>query len=103
MVKLVTGFDDERRREVAAALPGHLPVAPEAGRRREHERAERRRAAVRELAARTCRSMDELPEYHDRDGWWRRDLWMEPMRVAGAATIAGAAAVATWLTPRSGS
>ncbi|MFG1946667.1 DUF6493 family protein [Nonomuraea sp. NPDC048826] len=98
VAKLVTGLDDEQRREVAAALPGHLPVAQETGRRREHERAERRMAAVRELAGRTGRAMYEFPEYYDHDAWWRTELWIEPMRVAGAATIAGAAAVATWLT-----
>ncbi|MFI6711792.1 DUF6493 family protein [Nonomuraea sp. NPDC050478] len=98
VVKLVTGLDDEQRREVAAALPGHLPVAQEAGRRREHERAEQRMAAVRELAGRRGRSMYELPEYHEHVRWSRHDLWIEPMRVAGAATIVGAAAVATWLS-----
>ncbi|WP_067177979.1 hypothetical protein [Microtetraspora niveoalba] len=100
---LVAGFDEERRREVARELPGHLPVAREAGRRRDEEREREWRARWLELdrrAERSGRSVHWFPEVHGLYATRVDSLWMEPMRVAGAGTIAGAAAVVTWLNKR---
>ncbi|MFG1680015.1 DUF6493 family protein [Nonomuraea sp. NPDC049269] len=69
--EIVLGLDDQGRKEVAARLPGHLPVA------RRLQRTDR------------------------GDGTWQSDDdWIAPMRVAGAGTIGGAAAVVAWLNRR---
>ncbi|WP_066948351.1 DUF6493 family protein [Microtetraspora fusca] len=98
---LVAGFDEERRREVARELPGYLPVARAAGRRRDEERERQARwMELQRQAERIGRPVYALAEartfYTERVG----DLWIEPMRVAGAGTIVGAAAVVTWLNKR---
>jgi hypothetical protein len=107
---LVAGFGEVERREVARELPGHLPVARRLGTEKDREReteweqgrqtrlAEHRREAERQ----------GWDEYHASYTWdvserWTRRLesrWIEPMRVAGAGTIAGAAAVVSWLNRR---
>ncbi|WP_067126253.1 DUF7824 domain-containing protein [Microtetraspora malaysiensis] len=113
----VLGLDDAGRREVARELPGHIGAA----RQEAHERHERRQAKVsqaEELAmkefvrAETARGVsgDEahrnwwMSGRHSRRAftvdWSERDRWIEPMRVAGAGTLGGAAAVATWLYRR---
>ncbi|MER7367676.1 DUF6493 family protein, partial [Nonomuraea wenchangensis] len=66
----VLSLDAAGRKEVAAALPGHLLVV------------RRRRAAT------------SAP---DRPG---DETWIDPMRVAGAGTISGAAATVAWLNRR---
>ncbi|MFG1611334.1 DUF6493 family protein [Nonomuraea wenchangensis] len=66
----VLSLDAAGRKEAAAALPGHLPVV------------RRRRAAT------------SAP---DRTG---DETWIDPMRVAGAGTISGAAATVAWLNRR---
>ncbi|MFI6292383.1 DUF6493 family protein [Nonomuraea sp. NPDC050790] len=70
----VLELDEDGRREVAAELPGHIAPARNA----QHRLAERRQ------------SWD----------WRLHDVWIEPMRVAGAGTIGGAAAVAAYLYRR---
>ncbi|MFI9558187.1 hypothetical protein [Nonomuraea endophytica] len=70
----VLELDEAGRREVARELPGHIGPARTAQQRL----AERRR---------------------DWD-WQLTQAWIEPMRVAGAGTIGGAAAVASWLFRR---
>ncbi|MFC4530493.1 hypothetical protein [Sphaerisporangium dianthi] len=103
VAKLVIGFDEARRLEVARELPGHLPEARRAGRLKEEERERERRArwaVLVERAEREGRSVYALAELHDHPAAEPADGWMEPMRVAGAGTIAGAAAVAAWLNRR---
>ncbi|MEV1004068.1 hypothetical protein [Nonomuraea sp. NPDC050202] len=98
---LLTGFDDAQRREVARELPRYLPEAERAGERAAFERHQEREARWRELAVQAEQAgigIWELPEglammHHQHVGV----RWIEPMRVAGAGAIAGAAAVATWL------
>ncbi|MGW3353373.1 hypothetical protein ACWDA3_59670 [Nonomuraea rubra] len=100
---LLTGFDDAQRREVARELPRYLPVAEQAGERADRERNRRREVRWRELTVQAEEagvSIWELPEgyammtHHQHVGV----RWMEPVRVAGAGAIAGAAAVASWLS-----
>ncbi|MEU7893198.1 hypothetical protein AB0B45_10040 [Nonomuraea sp. NPDC049152] len=100
---LVAGFDVDQRRQVARELPGHLPIARQAGQRRDGEREQEREARRKELyerAEKTGRSVYELAEAHILHTWEVRGRWMEPMRVAGAGVISGAAAVVTWLNKR---
>jgi hypothetical protein len=95
---------------VAAALPGHLPVAERRAATRRQERVTRHEreaeAAWQEhlrSAARAGRKVDE-----DSRWWWstRRmpaapdESWADPMRVAGAAALSSAAAVVAWLNRR---
>ncbi|MDA0639549.1 MULTISPECIES: hypothetical protein [Nonomuraea] len=68
----VLSLDEAGRREVADGLPGHIGVA---------------RKAVTERDRR-------------RGVWTDGEEWIEPMRVAGAGVLGGAAAVATWLYRR---
>ncbi|MER6170274.1 DUF6493 family protein [Streptosporangium sp. NPDC001681] len=68
----VLALEEAGRREVARELPGHIGVA---------------RKAVAERDRR-------------RGVWTGGEEWIEPMRVAGAGVLGGAAAVATWLYRR---
>ncbi|MFF5208309.1 hypothetical protein [Streptosporangium sp. NPDC000396] len=68
----VLALDEAGRREVARELPGHISVA---------------RKAIAERDRR-------------RGVWTTGEEWIEPMRVAGAGVLGGAAAVATWLYRR---
>ncbi|MFD2354239.1 hypothetical protein ACFSTC_40600 [Nonomuraea ferruginea] len=68
----VLSLGEAGRREVADGLPGHIGVA---------------RKAVTERDRR-------------RGVWTDGEEWIEPMRVAGAGVLGGAAAVATWLYRR---
>ncbi|GAA2288114.1 hypothetical protein GCM10010149_38270 [Nonomuraea roseoviolacea subsp. roseoviolacea] len=114
LVETVKALDEPARREVARELPGHI--------------AEVRRTVWDEVAARDARAdrdrkerqaelarlhaAGELSEHQynmaysmtwEDEHWEARpatDRWIEPMRVAGAATIGGAAAVAAWVTRR---
>ncbi|WP_188189714.1 hypothetical protein [Nonomuraea sp. SYSU D8015] len=102
---LMIGYDDAQRREVARELPGYLPIARQAGTRRDYERMQRHQARWRELELRAeemGRYVFAMPEASVllSQGPEMEDRWREPMRVAGAGAIAGAAAVATWLTKR---
>ncbi|MDF5758666.1 DUF6493 family protein [Spongiactinospora sp. TRM90649] len=72
LANTVLTLDEAERRAVAAELPGHIGAARQA----HQERARRSRT------------------------WSDGGEWIEPMRVAGAGTIGGAAAVATWLYRR---
>ncbi|GAA4210866.1 hypothetical protein [Microbispora amethystogenes] len=99
----VLDLDDDARREVARELPGYLPAAREAAAREERRREQARQARWEELcerAARTGRSVHEFAEAYTVDGPSVRNRWIEPVRVAGAAVLPGAAAVATWLNRR---
>ncbi|MEU4721761.1 DUF6493 family protein [Nonomuraea dietziae] len=116
VAEVLVRLDEAERRQVAAALPGHLPTA----RRRAHERYERRQAeAHRRYDSAHQQFLREekergLSEEQAHARWWsghhyrhehwidwrERDQWIEPMRVAGAGTIGGAAAVAAWLHRR---
>ncbi|WP_043639126.1 DUF7824 domain-containing protein [Nonomuraea candida] len=109
----VLGLDERGRREVAAALPAHLPVAEKRAQARRMARVTRRErqneAAWQEhlrAAARAGRTVYD----HERLRWdapWNRPVlpgrderWAGAMRVAGAAAFAGPAAVAAWLNRR---
>ncbi|MFF4413009.1 hypothetical protein ACFYY8_10795 [Streptosporangium sp. NPDC001559] len=72
VAKAVLALDEAGRREVAAELPGHIGPA-------------------KETAAKRNPGMSE---------WSYAEKWTEPMRVAGAGTLGGAAATATWLYRR---
>ena len=72
VAEIVLGLDDEGRKEVAGRLPGHLSAV-------------RHRFGFSNGGGRS---------------WDVEDDWIEPMRVAGAGTIGGAAAVAAWLNRR---
>ncbi|WP_433356471.1 DUF6493 family protein [Microtetraspora malaysiensis] len=113
----VLGLDDAGRREVARELPGHIGAA----RQEAHERHERRQAEASQAEERAMKEfvraerlrgvssdeaqrnwwMGERHRHHEFSvNWSERDAWIEPMRVAGAGTIGGAAAVTTWLYRR---
>ncbi|SEH01120.1 hypothetical protein SAMN05444920_11950 [Nonomuraea solani] len=68
----VLALDEDGRREVARELPGHIGTA-------------------RKLAADRRRRQSV---------WTEAEEWIEPMRVAGAGVLGGAAAVTTWLYRR---
>ncbi|MEU4410163.1 DUF6493 family protein [Streptosporangium sp. NPDC023963] len=68
----VLALDEAGRREVARELPGHIGIVRKASAERD------RRRGV----------------------WIGGEEWIEPMRVAGAGVLGGAAAVATWLYRR---
>ncbi|WP_157245851.1 DUF6493 family protein [Nonomuraea typhae] len=74
VARRVLALDEAGRRAVARELPGHIAPAREAQHRRAQER-------------------------HTWD-WSVSQRWIAPMRVAGAGTFGGAAAVATWLYRR---
>ncbi|MEU6711295.1 DUF6493 family protein [Nonomuraea sp. NPDC046802] len=101
---LLTGYDDGRRREVARELPGYVPIAREAGERRDAERRRRRENRWETLARRAedlgrhVFGLAEAPA--PRSAGPVDSQWREVMRVAGAGSIAGAAAVVTWLNKR---
>lgn len=68
------GLDDAGRQEVARELPGHLKL---------------------------LRQETPAPSPWAASGdWGSRGDWAEPMRVAGAGSLGGAAAVAAWLNRR---
>ncbi|NUW41331.1 DUF7824 domain-containing protein [Nonomuraea rhodomycinica] len=114
LVKTVKALDEPARREVARELPGSIAevrrivwdevAAHDA--RADRDRKERQAELARLYAA------GELSEYQYHTAYsmtWEHergvarpatDRWIEPMRVAGAATIGGAAAVAAWVTRR---
>ncbi|MGJ6966526.1 hypothetical protein ACSDR0_31900 [Streptosporangium sp. G11] len=116
ITKTVAALDEAGRREVARELPGYVTVLQERERRasteREAERERTRRARQEELLRR--RDSGEICEHHYQQSWHRTwyddddgwegvsgdDAWIEPMRVAGAGTIGGAAAVVTWINRR---
>ncbi|MFI6451253.1 DUF6493 family protein [Streptosporangium amethystogenes] len=112
VVKAVTALDDAGRREVACELPGYVTVLQERERRTLAEREAERDRVRQPLQAELQRRRDtgELSEHHylqawsmtwydddDEEGGSGCDGWAEPMRVAGAGTIGGAAAVVTWI------
>ncbi|MBO4273409.1 DUF6493 family protein [Microbispora triticiradicis] len=99
----VLDLGDDARREVARELPGHLSAAREAAMREERRREQARQARWEELyerAAREGRSVYDFAEAEAMDEPEMGNRWIEPMRVAGAAVLPGAAAVATWLNRR---
>ncbi|MGI5491528.1 hypothetical protein [Microtetraspora malaysiensis] len=114
LVARLKTLDEAGRREVARELPGHIAVAK--------ERAQR---ALLDYGARTARIREmrltevqrrydtgQISERHLEEAraqiWMHDDSkrareadgWKEPMRVAGAGVIGGAAAVATWISRR---
>ncbi|MGW6498820.1 hypothetical protein [Nonomuraea angiospora] len=109
----VLALGERERREVAALLPAHIAVAEERAHARELERVTRREreseAAWREHVRRAERAGRIVHEY-ERWEWntpWNRPWslereanWADSLRVAGAATIGGAAAVVAWLNRR---
>ncbi|WP_113704347.1 DUF6493 family protein [Nonomuraea lactucae] len=116
VTEMVVGLDDEQRREVARELPGHIGLARKAAemlyerRQREaHEAQERdRKEFVRAAMAgganpERAAEMWWMGGHNHHEYWvdWReREKWIEPMRIAGAGTLGGPAAVATWLYRR---
>ncbi|MFI6813883.1 DUF6493 family protein [Nonomuraea sp. NPDC050328] len=113
---VVTTLDEAGRKQVAAELPGYLPVARQAANERHRLAWEAKEKADEEarqafVAALIAQGWGAHEAHH---AWWtsdehsrrydsdlpRSDVWVEPMRVAGAATLGGAAAVATWLFRR---
>ncbi len=116
---IVMALDEAGRREVAAELPGHIRPARDAAHermRRTQEQMEQHGEAARREFMRAAVASGETEERAQQLWWssaqhrqvwenhqriWRiRDSWIEPMRVAGAGTIGGAAAVASWLRRR---
>ncbi|MGW0482121.1 hypothetical protein [Nonomuraea sp. NPDC003214] len=128
VAELVLALDEAGRREVAAALPGHIPVARNRAWDRERRRRQARRTQERvtptgSTAAQGDTNAPDSAEgqggggghggagrygvaaggsQEGGPGWEhaRVDAWVGPMRVAGAGTIGGAAAVAAWLHRR---
>ncbi|MEV0994072.1 DUF6493 family protein [Nonomuraea sp. NPDC050202] len=109
----VLALDEHARREVAAALPAHIPVAEERAtarwREREATRAREGEAAWRayvRAAEREGRTVAEDERWRWDAQWFRSrthgsgESWAAPLRVAGAAAIGGAAAVVAWLNRR---
>ncbi|MEV4219383.1 hypothetical protein [Nonomuraea sp. NPDC049725] len=128
VAELVLALDEAGRREVAAALPGHIPVARNRAWDRERRRRQARRTQERVTpTGSTAAQIDtnapgsaesqggvgghggagryEVAAGGSQEGGpgWehaRVDAWVGPMRVAGAGTIGGAAAVVAWLHRR---
>ncbi|WP_219517600.1 hypothetical protein [Nonomuraea ceibae] len=128
VAELVLALDEAGRREVAAALPGHIPVARNRAWDRERRRRQARRTQERvtptgSTAAQVGTNAPGGAESQGGvgghggagrygvaaggsqaggPGWEhaRVDAWVGPMRVAGAGTIGGAAAVVAWLHRR---
>ncbi|MEV4065725.1 DUF6493 family protein [Nonomuraea dietziae] len=119
----VAALDDAGRREVAAVLPGHISAARaqaearlqarERTRRDSAERRSQERWALfqREADRRgwTQERRDHEWEahwqpgrrlWHEEEEWGDEVAWMELMRVAGAGTLGGPAAVVAWLNRR---
>ncbi|MFE0146979.1 DUF6493 family protein [Nonomuraea sp. NPDC059007] len=100
---LAAGFGDDERREVAAELTAYLPVARRNGEEDDERRLDRRHEKWEALHARADElnvPAHSLPEAQHLMLPWISERWIEPMRVAGAATLPGAAAVAAWLNRR---
>ncbi|WP_144070053.1 DUF6493 family protein [Nonomuraea indica] len=104
---LVAGFGDSERREVARELPGHIAEVRRTGEARDVERREAMQRAwdarVAEYRRRTGDGHSPTDYYWDL--WVHHETyvgsrWIEPMRVAGAGTLGGAAAVVSWLHRR---
>ncbi|MFC7037483.1 DUF6493 family protein [Nonomuraea rubra] len=108
----VLALDERARREVAAALPGHVSVAEGRAHARRHEyetrRAREAEAAWREHVRAEERAGRAVHE-HERRQWevprhlWQvsgDESWAAPLRLAGAAAIGGPAAVVAWLNRR---
>ncbi|MFI6292890.1 hypothetical protein ACIBEJ_14980 [Nonomuraea sp. NPDC050790] len=101
VARLAAGFGVDERREVAVELAAYLPVARANGEQDEARRRERDIERWQELHAREPgTSIYSLPEAQELMRPRVLDRWIEPMRVAGAATLPGAAAVAAWLGRR---
>ncbi|WP_031167988.1 DUF6493 family protein [Streptosporangium roseum] len=114
IVETVTALDDAGRREVARELPGYVAVAREKAWQplADYEAERDRVRQARQTEAQRLRDAGEISEHHFTQLWsmtwhdddWetrpRTDGWIEPMRIAGAGTIGGAAAVVTWINRR---
>ncbi|GAA4957112.1 hypothetical protein GCM10023334_074540 [Nonomuraea thailandensis] len=112
----VLRLDAAGRREVARRLPGRIGPARDAAHARfdrlQAEAAtELERARQQFVEAATAGGLSEEEAHHrwwttdtvngdDDLDWLMRDSWIAPMRVAGAGTLGGAAAVATWIFRR---
>nr|WP_055502869.1 DUF6493 family protein [Nonomuraea pusilla] len=111
----VLELDDEGRRQVAAALPGHIPVArSRAEARAEERRLRRERKAEQAWQEHRLAASKKGRELGDHDRWqwefkqgWYWDPvrgedngWIHAMRVAGAGALGGPAAVVSWLNRR---
>ncbi|MFC4006900.1 DUF6493 family protein [Nonomuraea purpurea] len=115
MAEEVLRLDTAERREVASLLPRHIGPARQAAHARfdrlqEQAAAETERVRTEIVAARVAGGLSEQEANH---AWWRwgtpglpsvdwrmRENWIAPMRVAGAGTLGGAAAVAAWIFRR---
>ncbi|MEU4227725.1 DUF6493 family protein [Nonomuraea sp. NPDC026600] len=113
----VLRLDTAGCREVARRLPRHIGSARQAtherfDRLREQATAEEQQGRKTFIAAEVARGLSEEEAFHrwwstgsyhahHRDvDWTMRDDWIAPMMVAGAGTLGGAAAVATWIFRR---
>ncbi|MBB5074592.1 hypothetical protein [Nonomuraea endophytica] len=100
---LAAGFGDDERREVAAQLTAYLPVARRIGEEDDERRLDRHHEKWDVLQARADEldvPVHSLPEAQHLMRPQIMERWIEPLRVAGAATLPGAAAVAAWLNRR---
>ncbi|WP_157250319.1 hypothetical protein [Nonomuraea typhae] len=97
VAEVAAGLGDAERREVARELAGYLPTARAQG-EDDLERQYDRWQDLQDLAAESDTPVHDLTAHQPTGVLPAR--WLEPMRVAGAATIPGAAAAAAWLSRR---
>ncbi|MFG6194438.1 DUF6493 family protein [Nonomuraea sp. JJY05] len=106
----------EARREVARRLRPYISEARQAAHERFHAAVQQAEAEEQQAMGEYVRErMDEGVAEEVARGWWwerehyrhrrdvdwgTRDNWIGPLRVAGAGTLGGAAAVADWLLRR---
>lgn len=114
LVAAVIALDPAGRREVARELPGHVKVAQARAQRAlaDHETEVEQARLAAQLELGRLRDSGELTQnqyerawnltWSDHDEEKRPDTegWKEPMRVAGAGVIGGAAAVVGWINRR---
>ncbi|MFI6501740.1 hypothetical protein [Nonomuraea typhae] len=97
VAEVAAGLGDAERREVARELAGYLPTARALG-EEDLERQYDQWQKLQDLAAEGDTPVHGLTAHQPTGVLPAR--WLEPMRVAGAATIPGAAGAAAWLSRR---
>ncbi|MEU6997275.1 DUF6493 family protein [Nonomuraea sp. NPDC046570] len=114
IVRKVAALDEVGRKEVAGELPGYIAVAwdRECQARADWDAEQERAMLAEQEELRRLRDAGEISEERHHQLWaatWNRggygeaprwDGWIDPMRLAGAGTIGGAAAVVAWINNR---